>query len=217
LTELVARLAERGGAARFRLSSLEPMDCSREIVELAAVSEKIASHFHLPLQHASDEMLRQMRRPYSLADYRRLVDRIRERMPDAAIGSDVIAGFPGETERDAALNESYLRESPLTSLHVFPYSDRPGTAASRMPSKVPGSIIRERAQRLRQVGAALSRRFRESQNGRIRPALTIDEGTLAITDNYLKVTIPAGHSRNEWVRVRIAAGDAVLVGMVVNE
>jgi threonylcarbamoyladenosine tRNA methylthiotransferase MtaB len=156
-----------------------------------------------------------MRRPYSLAGYRRLVDKIRDRIPDAAIGSDVIAGFPGETDRDADCNESYLRDSPLTSLHVFPYSDRPGTAASEFPLKVAGGIVRERTARLRAIGAELSRRFRRSQTGRVRSALTIEDGTLAVTDNYLKVRIPAGRARNEWVRVLIAETDGAPTGTVV--
>jgi threonylcarbamoyladenosine tRNA methylthiotransferase MtaB len=191
------------------------MDCTDEIVELAAATEQVAAHFHLPLQHASDEVLRRMRRPYALADYRRLVDRIRVRIPDAAIGSDIIAGFPGETERDAALNESYLLDSPLTSLHVFPYSDRAGTTASGMSSKVPGEIVRGRTQRLRAIGAELSRRFQASQIGCVRPALTIEDGTLVVTDNYLKVRIPAGWARNEWVRVWVTDAEGELTGTVV--
>ena len=111
------------------------MDCSDEIVDLVAGSERFAPHFHLPLQHASDRMLVAMRRPYTLAYYRRLVDRIRERIPHASIGSDVIVGFPGETDADFAELEAYLRTCPLTHIHVFPYSDRPGTAATALPTR----------------------------------------------------------------------------------
>jgi threonylcarbamoyladenosine tRNA methylthiotransferase MtaB len=192
------------------------MDCTEEIVQLAATAPNIAAHFHLPLQHASDAVLRGMRRPYSLTDYRALVDRIRNRMPDAAIASDIIVGFPGESDRDAEINESYLSESPLTSLHVFPYSDRPGTEATSLPAKVPPVVIRERAQRVRSISADLSRRFRTSQVGRVRPALTIEDGTLAVTDNYLKVRIAAGRARNEWIHVRLADRGAELEGIEVS-
>src|SRR5262249_7103327 len=103
----------------FRISSLEPMDCSREVVDLVAASDCFAPHFHLPLQHASDRVLADMRRPYTLDDYARLVDDIRTRIPDAAIGTDVIVGFPGETDEDFDALASYLERSPLTHVHVF--------------------------------------------------------------------------------------------------
>jgi threonylcarbamoyladenosine tRNA methylthiotransferase MtaB len=126
-------------------------------------------------------------------------------MPDAAIGADVIAGFPGETERDFDEQVSTLRDSPLTHLHVFPYSDRPGTEASHMPSKVPGGVVRHRAGRLRAIGQELNQRFLERQVGRERPALTLDDGSLALTDNYVKLRIAGGYARNERVRVRLVS------------
>jgi threonylcarbamoyladenosine tRNA methylthiotransferase MtaB len=160
------------------------------------------------LQHASDRVLASMRRPYTLDDYRRLVDGIAARLPHASIGSDMIVGFPGETDDDFAANLDYLPASPLTHLHVFPYSDRPGTEASAMRDKVHGAIIRDRGTRLRDVGARLSRRFRAAQEGTIRPGLTLEDGSLVVTDNYLKVRIPPGVvGRNQRVRVRLLAGD----------
>ena len=122
----------------FRISSLEPMDCSREIVDLVASSPSFAPHFHLPLQHASNRVLSAMRRPYTIEYYSALVDDIRARIPHASIGSDIIVGFPGETDDDFERLVSYLEASPLTHLHVFPYSDRPGTAAATMAGKVQG-------------------------------------------------------------------------------
>ena len=94
-------------------------------------------------------------------------------------------------------------ESPLTHLHVFPYSDRPGTVASTLPSKVHGSVIKARAQRLREISRVLSERFRAAQRGTTRPALTIEDGSIAVTDNYFRVPAPAGHVRNEWVSVTL--------------
>jgi threonylcarbamoyladenosine tRNA methylthiotransferase MtaB len=189
----------------FRISSLEPMDCSREIVELVSAGGCFAPHFHLPLQHASNRMLAAMRRPYTIEYYETLVDDIRSRMPHASIGTDVIVGFPGETDADFDQLAAYLERSPLTHVHVFPYSDRPGTDATTMRAKVDGAIIRDRGRRVREIAQRLSRRFRESQVETVRPALTIDDGSSVVTDNYLKLRVPPVHARNEWVRVRITS------------
>jgi len=189
----------------FRISSLEPMDCSREIVDLVADADRFAPHFHLPLQHAADRLLAAMRRPYTIAQYASLVDAIRARLPHASIGSDIIIGFPGETDLDVEQLATYLERSPLTHIHVFPYSDRPGTLASTMREKVPGGLIRERARRIREIGHRLTERFRDSQIGTTHRALTLEDGTLAVTGNYLKVRIPPGRARNEWVRLRVTS------------
>jgi threonylcarbamoyladenosine tRNA methylthiotransferase MtaB len=204
LRQIAVRAAgELGGVVQFRISSLEPMDCTPQVVRLVAEHECFAPHFHLPLQHASDRVLAAMRRPYTVRQYSALVDDIRERMPHAAIGSDVIAGFPGETDRDFEELVDYLERSPLTHVHVFPYSDRPGTAAAGLEGKVAGAVIRERARRLRDVSAGLSRRFRAGQLGTVHRALTLEDGSLAVTGNYLKLRIPSGRVRNEWVTLRV--------------
>jgi threonylcarbamoyladenosine tRNA methylthiotransferase MtaB len=197
----------------FRISSLEPMDCSPEIVDLVAASGRFAPHFHLPLQHASNRVLEAMRRPYTIEYYAALVDDIRARIPNASIGSDIIVGFPGETDDDFEQLAGYLDRSPLTHIHVFPYSDRPGTPASAMAGKVNGVVVRERGRRIRDIGRALTTRFHASQVGTTHRALTLDDGTLAVTANYLKVRIPAGLARNEWVRLRlISENDGELLG-----
>jgi threonylcarbamoyladenosine tRNA methylthiotransferase MtaB len=214
LIELM-RALERGGMVLFRISSLEPMDCAPELIDLVAEHDSFAPHFHLPMQHASDAMLTAMRRPYTFAYYADLVDSIRTRIPSASIGSDVIVGFPGETDEDFERLCAYLERSPLTYLHVFPYSDRPGTAASAMSGKVHGAVIRERAARVRASGRRLTVKFRESQCGTILRALTLEDGSLAVTGNYLKVRIPPGQVRNRWVRVRItSAGEAGMTGEI---
>ncbi len=191
----------------FRISSLEPMDCPIDLLDLVAASTCFAPHFHLPLQHASNGVLAVMRRPYTLDRYAALVDAIRRRIPDASIGSDVIVGFPGETDADFEELAAYLAASPLTHVHVFPYSDRPGTEASAMADKVPGAVVRDRGRRIRAIAAALAERFRASQVGRFRRGLTIEDGSLVVTDNYLKLRIPPGRPRNEWVRVRVVSHD----------
>jgi threonylcarbamoyladenosine tRNA methylthiotransferase MtaB len=205
LTDLVRALAAWHDDVLFRISSLEPMDCSEEIVRLVASSPRLAPHFHLPLQHGSDDMLRAMRRPYTASFYRRLVDSIRRQIPHASIGSDVIVGFPGETDAHFEHTRALLRDLPLTHLHVFPYSDRPGTEASAMPSKVDGTATRERGRQIRAIGAEMARRFRESQVGTTRRALTVDDGWSAVTENYLKVRLQEQRARNEWVHIVVPA------------
>jgi threonylcarbamoyladenosine tRNA methylthiotransferase MtaB len=210
LADLLNRLTNRCDVEEpwlLRISSLEPMDFPMQILDAAEDRHdrpvRVAPHFHLPLQHASNRILERMRRPYSLEYFARLVESIRTRLPHAAIGSDVVAGFPGETDDHFRELTAYLTESPLTHLHVFPYSDRPGTEASRLPDKVHGSVIKERAQSLREISRQLAASFRTSQTGSVRPALTIEDGTVAITDNYFKVPAPPGHARNEWVQVTL--------------
>ncbi|MDQ3214429.1 MAG: MiaB/RimO family radical SAM methylthiotransferase [Acidobacteriota bacterium] len=215
LFDLLSALEQSAADVVFRISSLEPMDCTPAVVDLVASSGgRFAPHFHLPLQHASDRMLAAMRRPYTLEHYRRLVDRIAARVPSVSIGSDLIAGFPGESAEDFRCNLDYLPGSPLTHLHVFPYSDRPGTAAAAMRQKVDGVLIRERGSALRAIGAELTRRFRYAQVGTVRRGLTLEDGTLVVTDNYLKVRIPPGLRRNERVRVRIEEAGDTLRGTV---
>jgi threonylcarbamoyladenosine tRNA methylthiotransferase MtaB len=189
----------------FRLSSLEPMDCSDDVVDLVARSPRFAPHLHLPLQHGSDRMLLAMRRPYTASRFGAIVERVRAKMPDAAVGTDVIAGFPGEIDRDFDEQLRVLKEIAPAYVHVFPYSDRPGAEASSMPSKVPAAVVRRRAARLREVAQELQQRFVDGQVGRERPALTLEDGSVALTDNYLKLRIAAGRARNERVRVRVVS------------
>jgi len=212
LIQLLRSLSSRSAKASaervlFRISSLEPMDCSREIVDLVASSTSFAHHFHLPLQHASNRVLSAMRRPYTIEYYSALVDDIRKRLPHASIGSDVIVGFPGETDDDFEQLASYLETSPLTHLHVFPYSDRPGTAASLMNGKVQGAAIRERGRRVREIGQRLTQRFHDSQVGTTHRALTLEDGSLVVTGNYQKLRIPPGLPRNQWIVVRVTSHD----------
>jgi threonylcarbamoyladenosine tRNA methylthiotransferase MtaB len=201
LLSLARALASWPGDLLFRLSSLEPMDCSRDLVETVAASPRLAPHFHLPLQHAAGEMLIAMRRPYTIDVYRALVDRIRERMPHASIGSDVIVGFPGETDAHAAALVEYLDSSPLTHVHVFPYSHRPGTEACAREGLPASGVTRGRCAAARAVSERLARAFRASQVGSVRRALVVDDGRSAVTDNYLRVSLASPRQRNEWIDV----------------
>lgn len=213
LLESIERASPDG--LRIRISSLEPMDCSTALVDLVATSRVFAPHFHLPLQHASDRMLAAMCRSYALAQYAELVDHVRRRLPDASIGTDLIVGFPGESDRDAEVLVEYLARSPITHAHVFPYSDRPGTAASVMDQKVSGPDIRERARQVRAVAAVANADFQEGQVGRVHRSLSLEDGSLALTGNFLKVRIPPGQPRNEWLDVRLTRAAATLEGEVV--
>ena len=217
LVGLLTALADHPADFLVRMSSLEPMDCTPAVVDLVTGSPRFAPHFHLPLQHAADAVLRRMRRPYTAAAYRALVDDIRERQPHAAIGSDLVVGFPGETDADVAQTVAFVRRSPLTYLHVFPYSDRPGTAATALAGKVDGGRIRARAREVREAGAVLAQRFRTAQVGAVRPGLTLAQadGTVVLTDNYLRVRVPVERPGNERVHVRIAAAGDTLAGELV--
>ena len=203
LTTLIRTLGGWQDDVLFRISSLEPMDCTPAIVDMVAASPRLAPHFHLPLQHGSDAILRAMRRPYTVSYYRSLIDRIKTVLPHASIGSDIIVGFPGETAAHFTEMRTALDELPLTHLHVFPYSDRPGTDASGMFPKVDGRDVRERGRETRAIGERMAKQFKASQAGRTIRALTVDDGQSVVTDNYLKLRLDVRHPRNEWVRVRV--------------
>jgi len=215
LLDLLRDLDRAPGDLTFRLSSLEPMDCPRPMVDFVAASGRFAPHFHLPLQHTDDRVLGAMRRPYAFSACRDLVEHVRAALPDAAIGADFVTGFPGESAAEAEACAAAAAGLPLTHLHVFPYSDRPGTAASKMTPKVAPEDVKRRAQRLRGVGADLFGRFAAAQAGTTRAGLTLDDGTTVLTDNFLKVTIPPGLPRNVRVKVRIDTASPALAGRTV--
>lgn len=203
LASLVRRLGAWDADVMFRLSSLEPMDCTDDVIAVVASSPRLAPHFHLPVQHGADSVLSRMCRPYTSTFYRDLIAKIHTAMPHAAVGSDVIVGFPGETVDEFARTEALLRDLPLSHVHVFPYSDRPGTVATSLPGKVDGLTIRERGSRIRAIGRELADRFRQSQRGATRRALTVDDGRSAVTDNYVKVQLDRTYPRNAWISVTI--------------
>src|SRR6185295_4502683 len=153
LPHLVRKLSEWPDDVLFRISSLEPMDCTPDIIDIATASPRIAPHFHLPLQHGSDAMLVAMRRPYTADYFRQLTDDLHARLPHASIGTDVIVGFPGETEEDFETSAALIESLPLAYIHVFPYSDRPGTVTSGLADKVDGNVIRARDRRIREIAA----------------------------------------------------------------
>jgi threonylcarbamoyladenosine tRNA methylthiotransferase MtaB len=211
LHSLVRKIITETPLASLRLSSIEPVDVTRDFIELVASEPRIAPHFHMPLQSGSDKILRAMHRWYRAAHYARRVEMIREILPHAAVGADVIAGFPGETSEDHLATLDFLSALPLSYLHVFSFSSRPSTEAAGLPDAVPERVIHARARTLRAIGRRKSQEFRASQAGRRIRVLTLDrqrEGwTGAITGNYLNVRVAGLWPRNRWLEVALPADD----------
>ena len=202
LYELICRVLEIPGLERARLSSIEPLELVPEIIDLVADQPRLAHHFHVPLQSGSARILRAMRRPYSPEYYADLVRRIRHRVPDAAIGADVMVGFPGEMDDDFSATFRLIEDSPLTYLHVFPYSSRPGTVAAGLPHAIPEQVSRLRARGLRNLGAQKNEEFRRQMIGQEIDVLTLEDGS-AISSNFVRVSVPVDSPSNEWIRVRV--------------
>lgn len=205
LVDLLRRLLEETPVARLRLSSVEPMDLSSELLDLMAASERIAKHVHAPLQTGWDRILRLMRRRYRAHHYASRILEARRRMPLAAIGADVMVGFPGETEEDFEQNRRFIESLPFTYLHVFTYSARPGTPAAAMPGQVPMRVRKERNRLLRELAAEKNLAFRREMVGRRLSAVTLGDGRLALTDNYLEVELARPRPAGELIEVSIGA------------
>ncbi|HEY2496689.1 MAG TPA: tRNA (N(6)-L-threonylcarbamoyladenosine(37)-C(2))-methylthiotransferase MtaB [Candidatus Angelobacter sp.] len=207
--QLVRSLLEHTGIEKIRISSVEPMDWSDELIKLVAGSLRIAKHAHVPLQSGSDHILRRMHRKYRPWHYTEKIRKIRDAMPDAAIGADVMVGFPGETDELFEESRSFIEHLPFTYLHVFTYSSRPGTASAAMPDQVPVHVARERNRVLRELAAEKNRAFRKSFVGRSLEVITLQAGgdhwTEALSDNYLKVKLDGWHAPNQMLQARMTA------------
>ena len=203
LADLLRRLLGETGVERLRLSSVEPMDFSDDLLGLMASEPRIAPHVHMPLQSGSDRILRLMHRKYRPRHYADRVLKARAWMPDAAIGADVMVGFPGETEADFAETAQFVEALPFTYLHVFTYSERPGTPAAASAGSVPMAVRKERNRVLRSLGEAKNRAFRERMVGHTLSAVTLHEPGTALTGNYLKVALTREREPNAIVDLRI--------------
>jgi threonylcarbamoyladenosine tRNA methylthiotransferase MtaB len=210
LAELVQRIVDQTMLPRLRLSSIEPMDWTPELVALLAAHQpRLARHAHLPLQSGSDTILRRMHRRYRPWHYAEKLRQIRQAMPQAAIGADVMVGFPGES--DALFQESYdfIAAQPFTYLHLFPFSARPHTAAWQMHrlQPVPAKAVGERMSALRALIARKNREFRQQLVGSTLPAVTLQGGTAratpALSDNFLKLEFSTHIPANRMVYARI--------------
>lgn len=212
LAELLERIVRIPDLGRVRLSSIEPMDFDPGILRIAASGPVVAHHFHIPLQSGCDRILRLMHRPYGAARYRELVGEIVRLLPDAAVGTDVLVGFPGETEEDFAAGCALLEELPLAYLHVFPFSPREGTEAFALPGRVAPRTLAGRLERVLAIGRAKSVAFRRRFVGRPLPAITLAAGpggTRVLTGNYLSARIPDSLPPNRLVTVRLEEPEAL--------
>lgn len=211
--DLLRELDGVDGIERYRISSIEPNLITDEIIEFCAQSPKFVPHFHIPLQSGSTRILGLMRRRYTAERYRERIAKIRELMPDSFLGVDVIVGFPGEGEEEFMETYRLLEEVGASFLHIFPFSERPGTPAVDMPNKVQARISTERVSRLEELSAKLNRAFTERFIGTEREVLfesTNHDGLMyGYTDNYLRVSIPFNEAAvNNICCVRLDSIDA---------
>jgi threonylcarbamoyladenosine tRNA methylthiotransferase MtaB len=192
--DLIEAISNVDGLRRIRLSSVEPNLVTNELIDLVKRRENIAPHFHIPLQHASDSVLAAMRRRYQMSNFQDVLSRIIAELPDAALGTDVIVGFPGESDDDFKLLIKAVESLPLTYYHIFRYSERDGTAASLMTGSVPPGERKRRASKLGEVSRKRRQQVVEHMLGQVRtvhfeyPAA--DDVWEGFTDNYLRVQVP---------------------------
>ena len=173
-SSLIRTILSETSIEKLRISSVEPMDWTDDLISLVASSPRIARHAHVPLQSASDAVLRRMHRKYRPWHYREKIEKIHAAMPTAAIGADVMVGFPGETDAEFEATRRMIEELPFTYLHVFTYSPRPDTPAAAMPNQVPVHVARERNRVLRELAAAKKLAFMKSFVGKTLEAITLN-------------------------------------------
>jgi threonylcarbamoyladenosine tRNA methylthiotransferase MtaB len=218
LVALVRRLTKNNWPFRVRLSSLEPQMVTPELLEVLAAWPNFCPHFHLPLQSGAAAVLAAMGRPYGPGEFRDLVYEITRRFPGAGLGLDVLVGFPGESASNFAATRDLVANLPVTYLHVFPYSPRPGTPAAVL-KPLPGKLVQARARIMRELGQQKKQQFQEAQLGQVREVLV--EGTAAqpgylqgLSEHYLRVAFPGQMAwRNRLIKVRVLAREGeTLIG-----
>src|SRR5215469_2300740 len=222
--DLLLRVLDETAVERLRVSSIEPTDVTQDLIELFASNERLAKHFHMPLQSGSDRILAAMHRWYRTEHYARRVELIRERLSHAAIGADAIAGFPGETEEDHAATLAFIESLSFTYLHVFSYSKRPGTKAAALSNHLPGAVIRQRARELRALGERKSAAFRQSQVGRELRVLTLHPSgdglnyrTPALSSNYLRLFVDGAFPANQWLGIKLTGCEGAFLTARVSQ
>jgi threonylcarbamoyladenosine tRNA methylthiotransferase MtaB len=223
LFELVKELEKIDGIERIRISSIEPNLLTEEMIDYFISSEKICNHFHIPLQSGSDEILRKMRRRYNSELYRRRIEYIKSKDPDACIGADVIVGFPGESEKHFETTYNFISDLPISYLHVFTYSERPNTDAVNLPGKVPIEERHKRSEMLRNLGLRKKMAFYRQMVGKEFDVLwesEVKDGKMfGFTRNYVKVGVPYNPSLvNKIVPVKVVGVEnLVAIGEIVVE
>lgn len=204
LNDLVQRIERETGVYRLRLGSIEPTELSDELVQTIVRSKVVCQHFHIPLQSGDNNVLKRMQRPYNREQFRVVIEKLRQNFTDAAICLDVISGFPGENEDEARNTYEFVAHLPITDLHVFPFSKRPGTAAAKMADQVAGNISKKRAQELRSLAALKYRQFAEK---------FIGAELEVVVENDVKGKLLKGMSRN-YLDIRFS-GNSSLTGQCV--
>jgi len=215
LATLIRALGRVPGLRWVRLSSMLPPYFTDELVESLAASPATAPHFHVPLQSGSDRVLRAMRRPYTVALYRRVVERLAAAFPRLGLGADVLVGFPGETEQDFAATRALVEGLPFTYLHVFPYSVRSGTEAAGRSERVDAKTIARRAAAMRELGAAKAAAFGRVLAGRVEEVLVLERrdrasgGLVGLTGQYAEVVFDGPDAlMRRLARVRVDSASA---------
>jgi threonylcarbamoyladenosine tRNA methylthiotransferase MtaB len=203
-TDLVRIILEDTGVKRLRISSVEPMDWSAELLKVMSDEPRLAQHIHLPLQSGSDSVLKRMYRKYRVRHYASRLELAHRLMPDAAIGADVMTGFPRETDAEFQETVDFIRDQPFTYLHVFTYSERPGTAAAEYPDAVPVAVRRERTNILRNLSDEKNATFRQRMLGRELSCVTLP-GDKALSSNYLSIDLTQPRNANEIVDVLVGS------------
>jgi threonylcarbamoyladenosine tRNA methylthiotransferase MtaB len=207
--DFLRRILDETPVERLRISSIEPLDVTQDLIALFASTDRIAQHFHMPLQSGCDRILAAMHRWYRAEHYARRVELIREELPNAAIGADVIAGFPGESQADHNATLEFIERLPFSYLHVFSFSSRPGTRAATLPNHLPAAAVKRRARELRALGESKAADFRRSQIGGTLRVLTLrpndddptGDSTPALSSNYLRMRIRGLYPANLWLDV----------------
>jgi len=223
LFELVKELEKIDGIERIRISSIEPNLLTEEMIDYFISSEKICNHFHIPLQSGSDEILRKMRRRYNSELYRRRIEYIKSKDPDACIGADVIVGFPGESEKHFETTYNFISDLPISYLHVFTYSERPNTDAVNLLGKVPIEERHKRSEMLRNLGLKKKMAFYRQMVGKEFDVLwesEVKDGKMfGFTRNYVKVGVPYNPSLvNKIVPVKVVGVEnLVAIGEIIVE
>jgi threonylcarbamoyladenosine tRNA methylthiotransferase MtaB len=203
--DLLRAILQQTPVRRLRISSVEPMDWSEELLSLVAEEPRLAKHVHMPLQSGSDAVLKRMFRKYRTRHYASRLEIAHRLMPDAAIGADVMTGFPGETDAEFAETVRFIEQHPFTYLHVFTYSERPGTEAAARHNQVPMHVRRERTHLLRAISEVKNREFCRSMLGKTLPAVTLDHGSLALSTNFLRIELAQPREPNRLVDIQIGS------------
>jgi len=221
--QLINKLEELNSISRFRISSIEPDLLSEEIIEFVNSSNKFVPHFHIPLQSGSNFLLKKMRRRYNTDLYSSRIKLIKELMPHACVGVDVIVGFPGETEEEFNKTIDYIKSLPISYLHVFTYSERANTNAPKMNEIVPMEIRRKRSKQLRILSLKLKMKFYNENIGYVGKVLLEskeDNFLIGFSENYLKVKIPFKPkmiNTIQKIRIEKISSDIEAYGSIVKE